>query len=323
MTDAAAADPNNTQDPNDAAATNGQDGNNTGADNNNAGDNTATNAPTNTGDNAANGDTTGDKPKADWPDDWREKMAGGDAKELERLKRFASPAAVYTSNRELEKKLSSTPLKKVLPENPTEEDLAAYRKDYGIPEKPEDYDIKLSEGLVIGDDDKPVVDEYLKIAHANHMKPDQVKSVLDWYYKDMQAQQQARQQLDEKIAGETREQLQSEWGNEYDRNVNLMKGYFGDGEWDRLMNARLADGTPFGSDKALMQLFADRARDYNPVATSVGSGSEPMQGIITRKAELQAMQGDRGSKYWNGPEADKLQAEYRQLIEAEQKFKKK
>ena len=40
-------------------------------------------------------------------DDWRAKLSGGDAKELERLKRFTDEAAVWKSYRALEQKMSS------------------------------------------------------------------------------------------------------------------------------------------------------------------------------------------------------------------------
>src|SRR5512135_169053 len=42
----------------------------------------------------------------DWPDDWREKLAGNDEKALKRLGRFASPAGIFKSFRELEAKFS-------------------------------------------------------------------------------------------------------------------------------------------------------------------------------------------------------------------------
>ena len=39
-----------------------------------------------------------------------------------------------------------------------------------------------------------------------------------------------------------------------------------------------------------------------------------------RLAELQALSGDNNSEYWSGPKAKALQAEMRELIEAEQKL---
>ncbi len=96
-----------------------------------------------------------------WPENWRDEMAGGDEKERKRLERFASPADVYKSNRELEKKLSTGKFKVDLPENPTEEQIAAYRKDMGIPEDGK-YDTEIGGGFVWSDDDKPALDFFAK-----------------------------------------------------------------------------------------------------------------------------------------------------------------
>ena len=54
---------------------------------------------------------------ADWPADWRQKLAGEDKKTLERLGRMASPADLFKSYRALEQKVSAGELKKGLPEN--------------------------------------------------------------------------------------------------------------------------------------------------------------------------------------------------------------
>ena len=262
-------------------------------------------------------------PKPDFPDDWREKMAGGDEKELEILKRYTSPASLFKAHRELQQKMSSAKIKRELGENPTAEDLAAYRKDNGIPETPEAYDTKLSDGLVIGDDDKPVVDNYLKIAHENHMNPNQVKNVLDWYYKDIQAQREARQTLDDQLAEKVNTELRKEWGNEYKRNINLMEGYFGK-EWDRITSARLPDGTPLASDKNLITLFAERARDYNPVATNVGGGNtSPLADIQMEMATIRTLMADKGSEYYQGPKAQIYQNRFLELKAAEEKLAKK
>jgi len=61
---------------------------------------------------------------ADWPADWRQKLAGEDKKTLERLGRMASPADLFKSYRALEQKVSAGELKKGLPENATPEQVA-------------------------------------------------------------------------------------------------------------------------------------------------------------------------------------------------------
>jgi hypothetical protein len=51
------------------------------------------------------------------------------------------------------------------PEKGTDEEKAAWRKDAGIPDKPEAYDLKFEDGFVVGEDDKPMVDELPQAAH--------------------------------------------------------------------------------------------------------------------------------------------------------------
>src|SRR3546814_3644725 len=57
-----------------------------------------------------------------------------------------------------------------LPIYATPEQIAEWRKEQGIPEKPEDYDLKFDNGLVIGEADKPLVAEFLKASHATNVK---------------------------------------------------------------------------------------------------------------------------------------------------------
>mgnify|MGYP000100175251 CR=1 FL=1 len=59
-----------------------------------------------------------------------------------------------------------------LSEAPTDEELAEYRKANNIPEAPDKYDLTFDSGLVIGKEDKPIVDSFLKYAHDNHYDND-------------------------------------------------------------------------------------------------------------------------------------------------------
>src|SRR5688572_23894721 len=95
---------------------------------------------------------------ADWPADWRQKLAGEDKKTLERLGRMASPADLLKSYRALEQKISAGELKKGLPENATPEQVAEWRREQGLPEKPEGYleNLSLPDGVVLGEADKPM-----------------------------------------------------------------------------------------------------------------------------------------------------------------------
>ena len=82
-------------------------------------------------------------PTAKWPDDWREQLAAGDEGLLKQLKRYASPANYAKAGFEAQQRLRAGQAKEPLPENPTPEQITAWRKDNGIPEAPDGYKIEV------------------------------------------------------------------------------------------------------------------------------------------------------------------------------------
>ncbi len=88
--------------------------------------------------------------KTAWGEDWREKLAKGDEKKLKSLQRFASPEALTDSYMSAAERIRSGELKTVLPKDAKPEELAAWRKENGIPETPDKYDLTFESGLVIG-----------------------------------------------------------------------------------------------------------------------------------------------------------------------------
>jgi len=109
-------------------------------------------------------------PSSYWPDDWREKAAehisAGDKKiydrELKRLSRITDPAGMYGMYRELEGKFSEGGLTKIPGPDASDDDRAAFWRQLGVPEKPEDYfdGLKLANDAVLGDLDKPVAEAH-------------------------------------------------------------------------------------------------------------------------------------------------------------------
>src|ERR1051325_5940204 len=113
-----------------------------------------------------------------WHEDWRERMvaklpAAEREKELARLRRFASPENVYRSFRETERLRSSGQLKPALSEGATPEEVAAFRKDHGIPETAEDYvgAIKLPEGTKLPPDAEAGFKAFASAMHAKNVPP--------------------------------------------------------------------------------------------------------------------------------------------------------
>ena len=261
------------------------------------------------------------------PDDWataRARIAKGDEKLEKRLARYTSVDSLAEALIQAQNKIASGSLKSALPKDATPEQLAEWRTENGIPEAPEAYDLTLPDGLVIGEADKPIVDEYAKQAHSLNLTPEQVKGNLAWYFQEQERQIEAQNQADyeARISGE--EALREVWGSESKLNKNLIKGLIESapaGVPDQLLGARLADGTPLGSHPDTLRWLADLARQINPVATVVpGSGSNASQAIDSELETIQDLMKDRTSKYWKGEGANKMQERYRQLISVKQKM---
>jgi hypothetical protein len=282
------------------------------------GDTTST--TTTTADTTKTGDTT--TAKATWPDDWRAQMAGGDEKVAKNLERFASPKDVTNAWRSFQQRLSSGELKSALPKDAKPEDVAKWRTENGIPEKPEGY--KMPEGLVIGDADKPLIDLFLKDMHGKHAPTEVVQTAVQSYYKIVE--QQAAQIAENDVAHKTEmeDTLRAEWGGEYRGNVNAIGAMLESapgGIKDKILSARTADGRAIMNDPDVLRWFATTARELNPVATVVPAGGDQMGAITDEIGKIEKLMGNRQSEYWKGPTADKMQARYRELITARDRKK--
>ena len=269
--------------------------------------------------------TTSTTTQTVWPDQWRQQMAGDDAKALKQLERYESPAAIWKKARALEQRLSSGELRSALPKDANEEQVKAWRAENGIPEAPEKYDLTFPDGLVIGEEDKPAIDDFLKAAHKANYSPDQVKESVRWYYDFQERQTEVRAQADERIKQESEDALRGEWGQDYRGNLqrvhNLLDAAPG-GLKEQLLNGRLADGTPIGSSPDALRWIVQVARELNPTGViAPNAGGNVGQAIDDEIAKFEKMMGDRTSDYWKGPMADKNQARLRDLYASRERSK--
>lgn len=260
--------------------------------------------------------------KADgpWGADWRKKLAGDDETKLKRAGRYADPAAIADSLFQLQDKIAKGELRSNLPKDATPEQITKWRAENGIPEAPEKYDLG---DMKIADEDKPIIAEFLKTAHGANLTPAQAKANVDWYYKEVARQTEARAEADKAAVRTAEDVLREDWGtNNYRSNmaaVNNLLQTAPESVRDRFMHGRLADGTPIMGDPAMVKFLHGLSLEINPAASlDIPSGDGTMQGIDSRMAEIEkVMRTDRAA--YNKDE--KMQAEYRQLIEAKEKIK--
>jgi len=265
-----------------------------------------------------------------WPDNWRNEIAGDDEKELKQIERYASPKDVWTKARELEKRLSSGEFKRAtpFPEKGTDEEKANWRKEAGIPEAPEKYEIPVGkDGKPVADAKLPEVQNLLRAAHAANIPPAHVAATLQFLSEESARVAEQDRLEDEKDQKAADDYLRAEWGTEFRRNQNLVEGLLDGapkGLKDVLTQTRLADGTLLKNHVDMQRFLVQLALQVNPVSTVLpGHSGDLGQGINDEIAKFEKLMGDRRSEYWKGPKAAENQQRYRDLITARERMAKK
>ena len=268
-------------------------------------------------------DPPADPVEDQWGEDWRKNYAGEDEKIAKRLERYASPKAALDALIAAQNKISSGELKSALSPDASDEEKASWRADNGIPDSPSDYEVALPSGLVIGEQDQPMVDKFLERAHDSNLHPSQVNETLAWYFEQQEAQREEQETLDAQLKQTGEDTLHAEWGTDYRKNLQITNNLLDaapEGLKEQIMGARLANGNPLGNDPDALNWLVDLSRQINPIATVVpGSGTNAVQAVESELANIKSLMGDRQSEYWKGPKADAMQARYRELTTALQK----
>jgi hypothetical protein len=247
----------------------------------------------------------------DWPADWREKAASGDAKKLARLTRYASPQAIADALIAAQNKISAGDLKVTLGKDAKPEEVAAYREAHGIPEAPDKYDLA---GVDIDSAEKPMIDKFLVSAHQAHMTAEQVRATINAYSGISEDAKNARLSADNEAKEKAEDALRSEWGNEFRTNINLITNLLDtapQGLRDKLLHGRLADGTPIGSSPEALQFLAGLARDRNPSGVVVPSGVATESAIEDEIGKIEKTMRENRAAYNRD---EKMQARYRDLL---------
>jgi hypothetical protein len=239
---------------------------------------------------------------ASWPDDWREKMANGDAKLAKRLERFADPTKVTQSWLAAEQKISSGELKKVLPENPTPEQLKEYRAANGIPETPDAYKIDgVLEGVEWGDEDKAALGKFTAALHGVNAPQPVVDALLKTYAEAAQEAAAMRAEQDKAWKQTNEDQLRAELGPEFRSQIGLYKRVlddpevFPDGLGSVLGNARDGAGNRLLNDARVAKFLINMGLErYGEGSITIGNTGKT---AATRETELVNLMRSNFSEY--------------------------
>jgi hypothetical protein len=141
----------------------------------------------------------------------------GDLKTESKLTQFKSVDDLGKSYLELERKLGKSI---VMPgEGATAEDVAAFRKAIGTPEKPEDYKLEKVELPNNVELDGEWEKELRELAHKLNLSQAQLGGLHQWYFKNLASEMQ----VVKTTAEQAHQALRKEMGSEYDAAKTYIK----------------------------------------------------------------------------------------------------
>lgn len=251
-------------------------------------------------------------------DNWQDLMAGDDEKVKKALSRYASPAEVAKALLHAKAKLSERVQLKKPADDASDEDKQAWREAWGVPEKPDGYEIKLSEGRTVSETDKPIVDSFLEKMHKANASPELVQSALDTYYEIQEKQNEFIETQNAQHKQKLEDDLRLEYGSNYRANINTAKTFiektFGNNA-EIFEKAIGNDGVMLMNNPDIVRAFVNLGLADNPRAT-FPMGMQSVDNVANRMKEIEKNIAN-GSYY-----RDKaMQDEYTKLIEFSQKNK--
>lgn len=271
---------------------------------------------------------------ATFPETWRQDLAGADASALKVLERYASPKAFFDAHLGLVKKISAGELKNVAPAPPekaTPEQLADWRKENGLPVETKGYvdAIKLPDGVVPGDADKPLLEGFAASALEANMPPAAYNAAVNWYFKNLDAQNKQRSEADHNQAGEAVRVLEAEWGPEFKANQNRIGALFADSPEvaDMIFTARDAKGRILGNTPEFCRAIAQAHKAAYPAySATTPDNAASSQSVATEMTKIEGLMGDPRSTYNEKNSSGQLtdgakamRSRYRDLVDAQQK----
>lgn len=270
------------------------------------------------------GDPPSDEKPAALPDNWRElglESAGFNKEQRDRAEkligRYGSLGGVVKALLEKDDFIRSGKIKRDMPDPKDEKAMAEWRKEQGIPDKPEGYQLPdtLTKRLV--DEDKPILSNFTERMHGKNWTPQQIQDGVEWY---VDFQEQVAEQIatrDTQASEEADDALRDNWSrDEYKGNLQLAKRFWdGTGIGD-LSEARLPDGRKLGNIAEFIMWSSDKGREaFGDVVFASGDAEAKH---ASRKAEIEeVMKTNIGAYYEKG-----LDKEYAQILEREEKRRK-
>lgn len=204
--------------------------------------------------------------RAALPAEWKEHEF---VKEYQKPGDFVKSAYdIYQEREALKAKLESSVPK--LSDKATDAEREAFYRAIGRPEKPDDYELKIPNGVT---SDPKFVGEFTKLAFDTGLSKEQVSKVADWYIGQQSASSAAVEQANKVQLQKAVDELKNEWGAEYDAKLDKANQFV----------ARLVDddtynymkGLGLTNDPKIVKFFAKLSESISEDAFVPQKGSPP------------------------------------------------
>lgn len=259
--------------------------------------------------------------QAEWPDDWRAKMAGENEKAAKILERYGDPAKVAEALLAAQQKISSGEYKKAVTEDSTEEEKAAARAEAGVPEEWSGYDIPEDLETIAfeqGTED-PMLQSFLERMHKAGASKDMVAEALRSVDALTREQQQQQIEQDKSYRVENEDRLRAQWGDEFRPRVSLYDRVLKDADGpiprpvaEAIMTARDASGNRLVNNAQFAEFLVDLGVSHYGDGALISG--EQARAQTSRLEEIRQVMKTDMNRYWSDP---KMQEDYRQLLERE------
>lgn len=250
-------------------------------------------------------------------EDWRAPFAMGedgkvDEKRLNALQRFTTQADYDKAFRETQTALRSKQegMIKLPGADASEEDIAAFNKSLGVPEKPDGYKnlIAPPEGLELGEADKQFLDGLTARLHekGGFLATEEGQNAARQFYYDMYEEQASQMAAAAVVTKQTTEKnLKTDWGSEYKINMafaeQAIQAHANVESAADMLNITLADGSKLGDNEAFVRFCANAGRatteDVSFLQSLTGGESMSADAAQERLKTLQSYRDTDPKKY--------------------------
>ena len=239
---------------------------------------------------------------------------------LNQLGRYKTQADYMTAGFAAQERIRSGELRSKLGDDASDEEKAEWRKENGLPTKAEEYDFPKIAGHKWTEADKPLIDEFKKVAFSRDMTQEQLNGAAEWYAATVVQQQQEYQeriaQVDSEDGENMRSQMRAELGVDYKPTAALLRrgledrSLLSEDATTALVSGRYTDKDGVSrrliNNPDILHLLTSHFRDvYGDASLVRGDGTPTSQSVIDEGEKIMNTDIDR---YYREGWADKVLA---------------